>query len=205
MKTSPLLSSTFVVIFLLAAATAYASTVSRFQANGVSAYANACINNCSSQAVLTLLQSKSAGKNLYYVYFDIYGQDSRGNVTDINAVGLVPARMVSGDGHNHLSLKLDTDVARIPVSFCIMDGSGNYACSPYSGGIINISWTTTKQFSSRASGQYTNTYANFTVHNNYHSEMSSATVEADILGTQYSDAGSALGNGHDGAVTITKP
>jgi hypothetical protein len=204
MKKCALLSS-LPVLILVFTATGYSANVSHFPANGISASATACIDNCASEAVLTLLQYKSAGQNLYYAYFDIYGHDAQGNIVDINAVGLLPARMVSGDGHNRLTLKLDTEAAGMPVNYCVVEVSGNYSCSPYSGGVIDISWTVTRQFSTKATGQYSNTYANFTAHNTYRSEMSSATVQANIFGTQYSDAGSELGTGHEGGVTITKP
>lgn len=113
--------------------------------------------------------------------------------------------MVTGNGHTNLTLELDTETAGLEVSDCVIGPSGTSACAPYSGGLIKISWASTRQFTSSYSGQSQSKYTNFSAHANYHQEMSSATVTANIMGTQYSDAGSQLGNGHDGELIMTKP
>lgn len=205
MKNPAPLSFAAFVLPLVCSLNASSATVAHFQANGVTAYTTACANDCTTQVNLTLLQSKGAGQNLYYIYFDIYGHDGQSQVTDVNAVGPIPANMVSGDGRTDLTLDLDTEAAGLSVNYCVADAAGNFTCSPYSGGVLKISWKTTRQFSSSYSGQSQSKYANFTAHSNYHQEMSSATVTANILGTQFSDAGSQLGRGHDGGVLITKP
>lgn len=58
MKTSALLFAVFAIIILFATVNADSSTVTHFQANGVTAYASACTDNCASEVVITVLQSK---------------------------------------------------------------------------------------------------------------------------------------------------
>ncbi|SRR6266403_1488210 len=204
MKKSVLLS--FLAFVCLFSAGAYSSTVVQFQSNGVVARTTACTNNCNGEALVTLLQDQGGGHNTYFVYFDVYGTDSQGQLTDINAVGQIPPSMVSGNGNTNLTLTLDTNAAGLQVNYCVADQFYNWTCSPYSGGVMSITWQTTKQYSSSGTGQQTMTFPNFTARTNFNSTTSSAVVQANIFGTVYADAGySELGSGHNGGLTITKP
>ncbi len=203
MKKSVLL---FVALVCLLSAGADSSTVAQFQSNGVVARTTACTNNCNGEALVTLLQGQSGGNNTYFVYFDVYGTDSQGQLTDINAVGQIPPSMVSGNGNTNLTLNLDTNAAGLQVNYCVADQFYNWTCSPYSGGVMTVTWQTTKKYSTSGTGQQTMTFPNFTAHTNFSTSNSSAAVQAAIFGTVYADAGySELGSGHNGGVTITKP
>jgi hypothetical protein len=192
----------------LCAVGSYAGTVDKFQANGVSATATLCSNNnCFPDALITLLQSQGGGQNLYYVYFDIYGADSQGNLTDINAAGQIPASMVSGNGQSNLVLNLDTNAAGLDVEYCVIDQNFNHTCTPYAGGIMNVTWQKTGQYTNTNTGINTMTFTNFTVKTNFRNTTSSATAQGTIFGTQYGPGGdfTQLGTGHNGGIEIDKP
>ena len=192
----------------LCAAGSYAGTVQKFQANGVSATATLCNNDCfGGEALITLLQSQGGGQNLYYVYFDVYGSDSQGNLTDINATGQIPASMVSGNGQSNLVLNLDTNAAGLDVKYCVIDQNFNHTCTPYAGGVMNVTWQKTGQYTNSNTGINTMTFTNFTVKSNFNSTTSSATAQGTIFGTQYSPGGdlTQLGTGHNGGIEIDKP
>lgn len=205
MKKSVLLSSLAVFTLLITATSARSATTYKFQTSGVTASMTACLNNCQGEAVVTLDSGKSSGQTTWFVYFDIYGQDSQGNLTVIEGVGQIPSSTVSGNGITSLTLNLDTNAAGLDVQYCVADAFLNYTCNPYAGGVMNITWTPTKTFS--GSGTSVDQGTSGTLKIQYHTNggYSSANTQSDIFGQQYTDTGfSQLGNVHSGQISITK-
>src|ERR1700757_3617985 len=89
---------------VLGGGTAYSSTTTNYQTNGVSAMTLTCVNNCSSSLYLSLNNIQNGGTNSWMVLFGVFGSDSSGNPTSITASGQIPASMVSGNGNNNLTL-----------------------------------------------------------------------------------------------------
>ena len=206
MKKLVLLISVAALLVGCAGNNAYASTTTTlFQANGVSAMTFACLNNCSSELFLTLYSSKSNGTTSWSVLFGAFGSDSSGNLTSIVGSGQIPSSMVSGNGNTNLTLNLDTNAAGLQVQYCVTDQNYKTTCTPYSGGVINITWQTTSLFSQHLVQQNDNTIGPLKVHLNLQSDMSSATAQANAFGTQFSDTFAQLGTAHQGTITVTKP
>src|SRR5205807_8473609 len=106
-----------------------------------------CVNGCvDGTALVTVASGQSSGQTTWFVYFDVYGHDSQGNLTHIGSSGQIPSSMVSGNGQTGLTLNLDTNAAGMVLQYCVADQFLNYTCSPYPGGVMNISWTPTKYF-----------------------------------------------------------
>ncbi len=153
MKKSLLLFSAAALVLVLTMAKAYSSTTSRFQFNGVDANTTACLNNCVDGTALIGLASSQGGGSptTWYVYITVYGHDSQGNLTQIGGAGQIPASMVSGNGQTSLTLNLDTNTAGLQLQYCVADQFLNYTCSAYAGGMMNVTWTPTKAYSSSGS------------------------------------------------------
>lgn len=199
------LSLSLLAVFAFALTTATAQTTTNFQANGVTASMTACINNCNGLVGLTLDSSHTTGQTTWLVFFDVFGQDSQGNLTIIEAVGPVPASMVSGNGITSLTLNLDTNAAGLNVQFCVADQSLNFTCSPFAGGTMDISWTPTKSFSGSGTTEDSGTSGTMTIKSHTSGDFSSAVTQSTVFGQQYADTGqSQIGNVHAGQITITR-
>ena len=184
---------------LLASTNAYPATTFSFQANGVSAQTQACVNNCSSQLYLTLY---SNGTSSWAVFFSVFGSDSSGNTTSISGYGQIPASMISGTGHSNLALNLDTAAAGLQVQYCVTDQSYNTTCTPYSGGVITVSWQATNLVDNHIAQQNSVTTPAFTQHFNLQSDTTSATAQSNAFGMLFSDQLAQLGTAHQGGVSI---
>ena len=205
MKKSVLLSSLAALMCVFTAANAYSSTTNNFQVNGVEGDTTACLNGCiDGTALVGLASDQSHGQTTWFVYFTIYGHDSQGNLTVIEVDGQIPSSMVSGNGNTSLTLNLDTNAAGLDVQYCVADAFLNYTCSPFAGGVMNITWTPTKVYN--LSGTSINQIAapGFTVQYNLSGDGSSATVQANVFGQQYADAGySQISTDHVGQLSVT--
>ncbi len=206
MKKSILLSSLAVCTLLITATNAYSATTFKFQTQGVTASMTACLNNCDGLAGVTLDSGQSNGQTTWLVFFDIYGHDSQGNLTVIEGVGQIPSSMVSGNGITSLTLNLDTNAAGLDAQYCVADAFDNFTCTPFSGGVMNITWTPTKTFSGSGTTVDQGTSGPLKLQFNISGDFSSANTESNIFGQQYLDTGfSQLGNVHSGQIAITQP
>jgi hypothetical protein len=113
--------------------------------------------------------------------------------------------MISGDGKNSLTLNLNTNAAGMQVQYCVGDQYYNYTCTPYSGGVITVTWQTTNAFSNQYVQQTKNTFGPVTVHLNLYRDVFSATAQSNAFGMQFTDPFAQLGTGHDGTVEIDQP
>ncbi len=201
-----ILSSLAALVFVFAAATAYSTTTNNFQVNGVDANTTACLNNCIDGTALIGLASSQGGgaPTTWFVYITIYGHDSQGNLTAIGGSGQIPASMVSGNGQTSLTLNLDTNAAGLQLQYCVADQFLNYTCSPYAGGVMTVTWTPTKSFTSSGTVVDQMTSPTFTLQFNVSGSGSSAVVQANVFGQQYADAGSSqIGTDHVGQISYT--
>lgn len=205
MKKTVLLSSLAAFVFALTSANA--QSTNKFQVNGVEANMTACLNGCvGGTAIVTLASSQSNGQTTWFVYFDVYGQDSQGNLTHIGSSGQIPSSMVSGNANTSLTLNLDTNAAGMALQYCVADQFLNYTCSPYAGGVMNVSWTPTKFYTSEATTLDQQTSGPFRLQYHVSGSTSSAVVQANIFGQQYADAGySQIGTDHVGQISFTQP
>ena len=185
-------------------ANAYSSSTT-IQANGANAMTLVCSNNCSTSLSLSLFSSQSNDTTTTTVIFGLFGSDSNGNPTSIIGSGPVPASMLSGNGKNSLTLNLDTNAAGLQVQYCVADQNFNYTCTPYSGGVITVTWQTTNLFSDHYLQQTKNTLGPVTVHLNLYRDVFSATAQSNAFGIQFTDPFAQLGIGHDGTVEIDHP
>ena len=114
--------------------------------------------------------------------------------------------MVSGNGQTGLTLNLDTNAAGMVLQYCVADQFLNYTCSPYPGGVMNISWTPTKYFTTTGTVIDQQTSGPFRLQYQVSGSSSSAAVQATIFGQQYADAGdSQIGTDHAGQISFTQP
>lgn len=135
----------------------------------------------------------------------IHLQRRQGNLTLIEAVGQIPSSMVSGNGQTSLTLNLDTNAAALSTQYCVADAFLNYTCSPYASGVINITWTPTKTFTTSGTLQSKQTSPVLTIQYHVSGDSSSAVVQANVFGQQYADAGySQLGSDHVGQLAVTE-
>jgi hypothetical protein len=202
MKKLALLSA--LAVLFVAAANAQSS--GNFQVNGALATTTACLNHCvDGTALLEVASSNQNGQTTWFAFFDVYGHDSQGNLTHIGYAGQIPPGFVSGNGQTSLTLNLDTNAAGLQLQYCVADQFLNWTCSPYSGGIINVSWTPTRV--SSQSGTFVNQikFPAFTIQDTDSGSSSSAVVQASFFGQQYADAGgSQLGSSHTGQIVVTR-
>jgi hypothetical protein len=132
-------------------------------------------------------------------------------VKGISRTSRQPARFrpawVSGNGQSNLVLNLDTNAAGLDLEYCVIDQNFNHTCTPYAGGIMNVTWQKTGQYTNTNTGINTMTFTNFTVKTNFRNTTSSATAQGTIFGTQYTPGGDfrQLGTGHNGGIEIDKP
>jgi len=113
--------------------------------------------------------------------------------------------MITGNGNSSLTLNLDTNAAGLDVQFCVGDQSLNFTCSPFSGGIMDITWTPTKTFSGSGTTVDSGTTGTMTIKTNTNGDFSSAVTQSMVFGQQYTDSGqSQLGNVHAGQITISR-
>jgi len=68
-----------------------------------------------------------------------------------------------------------------------------------------VNWQTTSLYSNHIVQQGDDTLGTSTVHFNTQSDVSSATAQSNIFGTQFSDSFAQFGTAHQGSVSITKP
>lgn len=175
------------------------------QANGTTAMTITCNNNCASSLYVNLITSQGQGSNTTTVIFGLFSTDSSGNPTAITGSGSVPSSMISGNGQNNLTLNLNTNAAGIDVQYCVADQYYNYTCTPYSGGVLTVTWQTTNLYSNHIVQNQSNTYGPFTVKSTQTTDTSSATAQTNAFGTQFTDPGAQLGTGHNGTVEIDHP
>lgn len=202
---TPVAIFTLMFVLMFAVTNAYSATTTTFQANGTSAMTLACTNNCSSQLYLRLYSSQSGGTTSWMILFGLFSSDSSGNTTAISGSGQIPASMVSGNGNNNLTLNLDTNAAGFQFQYCVTDQNYNTTCTPYSGGVMTVNWQTTSLYSNHIVQQGDDTLGTSTVHFNTQSDVSSASAQSNIFGTQFSDSFAQFGTAHQGSVSITKP
>ena len=205
MKKSVLLFLAAAFTSMITAANAFSATTQNFQTSGVTASMTACTNNCSGEAVVTLLSGQSNGQTSWFVFFDVYGQDSQGNLTVIESSGQIPSNMVSGNGNTSLTLNLDTNAAGLDVQYCVADAFLNFTCSSFAGGAMDITWTPTKTFSGNGTTTDQQTTGTMRIQFNINGSFSSATTQSNVFGQQYTDSGqSQIGNVHSGQIAITQ-
>jgi hypothetical protein len=173
--------------------------------NGILATTTACLNHCvDGTALLEVASGSQSGQTTWFAFFDVYGHDSQGNLTHIGYAGQIPSSAVSGNGQNSLTLNLDTNAAGLQLQFCVADQFLNWTCSPYPGGIINVTWSPTRI--SSQSGTFVNqmTFPTYKIQDTDSGNSSSAVVQASFFGQQYADAGgSQLGSNHAGQIVVT--
>jgi hypothetical protein len=204
-KKTVLLSSLAAFVFVLTSANA--QSTNKFQVNGVDASMTACLNGClDGTAIVTVSSGQSNGQTTWFAYFDIYGHDSQGNLTVIGSSGQIPSSMVSGNGQTSLTLNLDTNAAGMALQYCVADQFLNYTCTPYAGGVMNVSWTPTKYYTSKGTVVDQQTSGSFRLQYQVSGSTSSALVQATVFGQQYADAGnSQIGTDHVGQISFTQP
>lgn len=206
MKKSAFFYSLALLAFALTAALAQSQTTGKFQVNGVDASATVCLNQCQGGFGSVELASSGNGPNAtWFVYFTIYGFDSQGNQTSIGSAGQIPTSMVSGNGQTSLSVNLDTNAAGLDVQYCVYDSFENATCTPYAGGIMNVTWTPTKTYTFHGNVEDQGTSSAFTLDYHVNGDGSSAVATANLFGQQYTDAGeSQIGTDHVGQISFTQ-
>jgi hypothetical protein len=206
MKKSVLIRILVAVTLVFTGAIAHSQTTNRFQVNGAVASASACLNNClGGNAAVEVASSGNGSNATWFVYFAIYGFDSQGTQTAILSSGQIPNSMISGNGQTSLTLNLDTNAAGLGVQYCNVDSFADfYNCAPYAG-VMNITWTPTKTFTTSGTVQDKQTSSGFTLQFHITGDDSSAVVQANIFGQQYTDSGqSQIGTEHVGQISFTQ-